>query len=152
MDWDDFPIVPASDEASGRGQTVELTENGYGALVAWEAGPQHVRRCVQPAGPPRMVRVTVEKPGQPPVSWDEEMTAEERQSIVDDINDFLADAGIPAQPAGYQWLLDLPSGSADDFWTQLGRHVHEVSVGPHPVQTRRAVAVALRRLGVQSGP
>lgn len=148
MQWDDFPIAGDAAASSGNGETVELTENGYGALVAWEAGPRHVRRWPRDNSA-RTIRVTVEARGRPAVSWDEPMTAEELDGIASDINDYLADAGIPPQPPGYQWVLHLPPGSAraQDFWGLVNRHV-ALEDGLQPRDTRRAVAAALRRIGI----
>lgn len=151
--WDDFPLVEAEPALEG-GETVELMETGYGALVAWEAGPRHVRR-VPKRGPAATVQITQETAAGPPVTWEEELSPDDLASIRADLNDCLAAAGIPPQPDGYHWLLELPPATATrgEFWRLLHRYMDELpEYGLRPNDTRRAIAAALARMGIAATP
>ncbi|MFF5794746.1 DUF5956 family protein [Paeniglutamicibacter sp. NPDC012692] len=112
--WESYPI---GTRPSG---WIELTENGWGAIASWFAGPENVMR--EPMGKRTdLVRVTCEKPEGTSTSWTETITEAEIEEIEDDIDGYLADSGLPSRPHGYRWFLRLPSGIKDesDFWSRL---------------------------------
>ncbi|MET3922732.1 DUF5956 family protein [Arthrobacter sp. UYEF20] len=100
---------------------IELTENGWGAIAAWFAGPENVTR--EPMGERTdIVRVACERADGTVTSWEETITEEDIRAIEDDIDSYLTDSGLPPRPRGYRWFLRLPGGVRDqeDFWGQLG--------------------------------
>jgi hypothetical protein len=114
--WDDFP------EGAHPEGWIELSENGWGAMAAWYAGPDNVRR--EPMGVRTgLVRVTCEKSDGTVSSWEEPITEDDVRGIEDDIDAYLKDAGLPQRPRGYRWFLRLPDGirGEDDFWDRLNR-------------------------------
>lgn len=112
--WENYPIV-----ARPPGW-IELTENGWGAMASWFAGPENVVR--EPMGERTdLVRVRCEKPDGTVTSVTETITEAEIEDIEDDIDSYLAYSGLPNRPHGYRWFLRLPSGVKDeeDFWSLL---------------------------------
>ncbi len=112
--WESYPIgTPPSG-------WIELTENGWGAIASWFAGPENVMR--EPMGKRTdLVRVTCEKADGTGTSWTETITEAEIAEIEDDIDDYLSELGLPSRPRDYRWFLRLPSGVTDeqDFWSRL---------------------------------
>lgn len=99
---------------------IELTENGWGAIASWFAGPENVMR--EPMGKRTdLVRVTCEKADGNSTSGTETITEAEIEEMEDDIDHYLSVSGLPSRPHGYRWFLRLPSGIKDenDFWSRL---------------------------------
>ena len=114
--WEGYPI---GTRPSG---WIELTENGWGAVASWFAGPENVMR--EPMGHRTdLVRVTCEKADGTATSWTETITDAEIEEIEDDIDEYLSDSGLPSRPRGYRWFLRLPAGVMDDqdFWSRLNK-------------------------------
>jgi hypothetical protein len=112
--WESYPI---GTRPSG---WIELTENGWCAIASWFTGPKNVIR--EPMGKRTdLVRVTCERAGGTATSWTETITEAEIEEIENDIDEYLADSGLPSRPRGYRWFLRLPSGvnDEDDFWQGL---------------------------------
>jgi hypothetical protein len=112
--WDSYPV--------GRRPLgwIELSENGWGAIAAWFAGPENVVR--EPIGERTdQVRMTCEKADGTITSRTETITGEDVQDIEDGIDSYLLDSGLPARPRGYRWFMRLPAGVTDeqDFWGHL---------------------------------
>lgn len=112
--WESYPIGtrPAG--------WIDLSENGWGAIASWFAGPQNVIR--EPMGElTDLVRVTCEKPDGTSTSWTETITEAEVEEIEDDIDSYLAASGLPSRPHGFRWFMRLPSGIKDgkEFWGRL---------------------------------
>ncbi|MBN3498842.1 hypothetical protein JYA52_15160 [Arthrobacter pascens] len=100
---------------------IPATENGWGALVVWAAGPGNVVRV--PAAP--RDRHTVVVTHYPDGSEHREpsmLSDAELESIDDDIDAYLDDAGLPPRPRGYDWFIRRPqnTGPGDDaFWAAV---------------------------------
>ncbi len=99
---------------------IELSENGWGAIVSWFAGPDNVRREPMAERCARL-RVTCELAGSTTQSWTEAITTADVQEIEDDIDDYLRDSKLPARPRGYRWFTRLPDRirTEQDFWGRL---------------------------------
>ena len=94
------------------------TENGWGALVVWAAGPGN------------FVRVPIadhERHGTVVYRWADGsersepflLTKADLQSIDDDIDTYLAAAELPPRPRGHDWFIRRPSRfpvGEDAFW------------------------------------
>lgn len=113
--WDTYPI---GNRPLG---WIELSENGWGAIAAWFAGPENVVR--EPMGKRTdLIKVTCETAGGATSSWTDTITEADVQDIEDGIDEYLLDSGLPARPHGYRWFMRLPAVVNDeqDFWVRLG--------------------------------
>lgn len=94
------------------------TENGWGALVLWAAGPGNFAR-VRPASRDRFGSIVRRLPGGGEQRQPFMLTEADLSSIDDDIDVYLAEAGIPPRPRGFDWFIRRPSNyDLDDetFW------------------------------------
>ena len=94
------------------------TENGWGALVIWAAGPGNFAR-VRPASPDRFGFIARRLPGGGEQRQPFTLTEADLSSINDDIDVYLAEAGIPPRPRGFDWFIRRPSDfelDDDKFW------------------------------------
>lgn len=137
---------------------ITLSDNGWGALVAWLAGPQRTHRLPWNREG-ATVAITVERPpGTVVYRGVRPLAAAEAEEIDDDVDSYLTDAGVPPRPRGFAWHLILPPGiaSADEFWSTLSDALQ--AEGPearHPRNTAAALARILDRLydgGAPKGP
>lgn len=135
MSWD----VPPLEAESG---WVEVSENGWGALIAWAAGPENLRRTPR-SDEGRTVRASCTTGGTTR-EWTEPFTAEDRRSVDDSINEFLLDAAIPAQPPGYVWFIRVPPhfSSADAFLGAVNAKMNAGDSRP-PAELARAACRAM---------
>lgn len=129
------------------GGWVEATANGLGALVCWVAGPANT--CRRPAAVrDRHTEVLVLTNGatvrQPSVLSDADLG-----SIDEDIDTYLAAAGVPPVPRGYAWFIRRPGACASDqsFWAAINRGMAEVgSEAREPLDHRLALNSVLQDL------
>jgi hypothetical protein len=102
-------------------------------LAAWAAGTENIRRYpVDDTS--RQVRVTTETGSSTETRFDPFTTAD-RQMIDADIESYLADAGVPAPPRGYTWLIRLPAtvGTENQFWQEINKGLAAAAPGAvHP--------------------
>ncbi len=156
--WADFEEA-TPEHAEGPGVVV-LEQNGWKALVAYAAGPEHCRLI--PLEPNRTVRVTTRRRvGDTWVEaeYEEPYTQDDVDEVYADMADYLAEAGVPAPPRDVRWVLDLPDGlSEDEFWDEVDEAVESAvdasvaalrspSPGPTPRQPMLdATAAVLARL------
>ncbi|GAA3284794.1 DUF5956 family protein [Paenarthrobacter aurescens] len=94
------------------------TENGWGALVIWAAGPSNVAR-VHRASPDRFGLIVHRLPGGAEQRQPFRLTEADQASVDDDIDIYLAEAGIPPRPRGFDWFIRRPpNDDLDDetFW------------------------------------
>lgn len=83
-----------------------LPENGWFALLGWAAGASNL--CRAPASDEgRTVRVTLIERGVEH-NYLEPFNPEDRAGVEASINGYLAEARVPARPAGYDWYLRAP--------------------------------------------
>lgn len=131
---------------------IELSENGWGAVIAWLAGPENVVR--KPVGQRKdLVRETCTAADGSTRTWTEPITEADVRGIEDDIDFYLADAGLPPRPRGFHWFLGLPAAVPDeqDFW----RRIHEADSGDsagHPDLVREVAAVGEIIKGLYAQP
>ncbi len=125
----------------------EATANGWGALIAWVAGPANTRRAPA-AVRDRHTEVIVMTDGtvvrQPSMLSDEDLA-----SIDDDIDMYLAAAGIPPLPRGYAWFIRRPAQCHTDavFWSAINQGVQEAAPDAvEPLELRLVVDSVLRAL------
>jgi hypothetical protein len=72
---------------------------------------------------------------------------DDQRSIDDDIDEYLAAAGLPPRPRGFRWFIEVPPGvpNADEFWRRIvGRFGGLTSSAPDNVETREALTVIIR--------
>jgi hypothetical protein len=118
MSKDPWESVEVSEAPEG---WLLATETGCGALVVWAAGTGNFVRL--PALP--RDRDTVVVAHFPDGSQRREaslLTDAELQSIDDDIDSYLGDAGLPTRPRGYNWFIRCPPNAdigADTFWATV---------------------------------
>lgn len=140
--WERFPVVARGlDQPTGDNRNyVVVDESGYGRMTAWVAGPARCYRT--PAAledfQPVWVEIIDHKTGERTTRF-EQRTAADQRNIDRDANEYLADAGIPPQPAGWHWHVLAPPE-----WTpsELARAIGEASHVTEP----RAVLEEIRRL------
>jgi hypothetical protein len=129
--WHEAPEVPEAPDAPASSQYVELPESGWGALVAWNAGPNRLVRCRDSIDRHTTTETVVSNAEQ----YRSELprTAEDQAGIDDDINEYLHAASIPGRPSGYRWFLVLPPDCTEDqFWDHVHRDLSEHSDATHP--------------------
>ncbi|MHA7146537.1 DUF5956 family protein [Arthrobacter sp. TmT3-37] len=125
----------------------EATANGWGALIAWVAGPANT--CRAPAAVRhRHTEVLVMTDGivvrQPSLLSDDDLA-----SIDDDIDTYLAAAGVPPLPRCYAWFIRRPAQCDTDaaFWSAINQGVQEAAPDAvEPLELRLVVDGVLRAL------
>lgn len=119
------------------------TENGMGALTAWAAGTDNVRKmAVDDTG--RTVNVECREPGGTTRAWTEAFSVADREIVDESAESYLADARVPLPPRGWVWLIRRPATFNDDrkFWGYLNQQiVRQASPALHP----RELAPILKR-------
>jgi hypothetical protein len=146
-----------SDDPWGAGQAstapegwIPTPENGWGALVAWAAGPLNMVRV--PAAPRNRETVVVTQYSDGRVTREPSLlTDADLESIDDDIDSYLAEAGLPPRPRGFDWYLRPPAAAAggpDAFWAAVweGATAGLPNDGMHPSRLRVATAATMARL------
>ncbi|QHO69896.1 DUF5956 family protein [Marisediminicola antarctica] len=119
----------AAVECVGGDGWIEMTENGWGLLIAHQA----------PVGTLGRAPVTsVPRPG-----W---ASNADRESVCDDIDGYLADAGVTAPPRYFRWFVRRPKAVTDNqFWSAMGGAVaadwpEDNHPRHHPPVLERAIA------------
>ncbi|WP_143537511.1 MULTISPECIES: DUF5956 family protein [unclassified Rhodococcus (in: high G+C Gram-positive bacteria)] len=139
--WGDFPSSAAEDEIPDvlpAGRYVSVIPNGHGALTAWIAGPRRCYRTMHPATAHGPVRVTRGHPGKVPEEvWYEPFTEADLQQENDDINSYLAEAGIRPRPRGYKWHVLVPDNISDG--KALEDALKEKNLYIDPAEVRKAI-------------
>jgi hypothetical protein len=112
--WDDVPVIEESDVSAE--ELIELPDNGWGQLVGWVAGVERLRRVVD-----RREHITTLFYPMRGVTERRPRSASEQAEIEEDVNSYLAEAGVPPRPPGYVWYVRKPAAvaSADEFWARL---------------------------------
>jgi Family of unknown function (DUF5956) len=158
--WDAAPQIPPClvhppvDPHAGRWMVVDedgrtfhhVAANGYEMLVAYLAGPANLAWS---SGRMRgMARVTTYTSDGRKVTHTETHTAEDIETLEEDLSHYLMDAEVPPPPRGREWYLSLPRGIEstshlyriiDDY---IGRN-HPTSVDPREV--RRGIEEIVQR-------
>jgi hypothetical protein len=123
------------------------TENGWGALVVWAAGRGHfvrVRRAPRDRYGSTIHRRHDGSERREPFLLNEADLA----VIDDDIDSFLADAGISPRPRGFDWFIRPPARKnlvGDAFWGAVWEAATSAlpDEGLHPARMKRPVKEAL---------
>lgn len=107
-DWNDFPIEPSAPDPA---TAFPVPDNGFQLVFLWAAGPERGSRV--PAEQPRFATVaTVTEDGQHS-SHREPLTEDDLADIDESVNAYLAEAGLPARPRGYDWFCATPPSLQD---------------------------------------
>lgn len=104
-EWDDFEIVTADVADADRNGWTRLPNNGWGALVASVAGPEHVRGVRRPPGLTKVV--TRDRDGGER-RFTRPASPEELDMIQEGIVDYLSQSDTPPPPRGVEWEIRLP--------------------------------------------
>lgn len=92
---------------------VEMTEIGLDFLIAYEAPAGNLARA------PRPPEQRVDRSGKP-------LSDEDRESIDDDTDSYLADAGVPPAPRNYRWYVRRPKAMTDrQFFDVMYSAIHD---------------------------
>ena len=96
-----------------------VTENGWGALILWAAGPGNFAR-VRPAARDRFGSIVRRSAGSGEQGQPFLLTEADLSSIDDDIDVYLAAADIPPRPRGFDWYIRRPISydlDEETFWS-----------------------------------
>lgn len=147
--WDTVAVLPEEALTGSTPHTpavVEVPDSGWGALVAWVAGPRLLRRC-----PDQIERHEV--PLSHVAGGDVARVTRQRNSVdqndIDDgIDDYLTDAGVPPRPRGYRWFLQLPTGIDEtQFWSQLNARLDQhPSLPTYPADLMPALRTVIEQM------
>jgi hypothetical protein len=133
---------------------ITLSDNGWGALVAWLAGPQRTHRVPWVREGTEIV-VTVERPRSGAAHRHiARLSAADVAGIDDDTDSYLTDAGAPPRPRGFAWRLLLPPriASENEFWSALNVGLdREAPDAQHPLDHAVALTRILVRLYAAEG-
>jgi Family of unknown function (DUF5956) len=138
--WTDVSVVESNSD-----RWAELEENGWGALIGWAAGTANLRR--RPSSDEgRSVTVTVERGGAAIASV-EPFTTDDRIIVDDSIDEYLQEAGVPARPRGWVWLIRVPENypSGQAFLDRINTELN--SSQPAPVRPSGWLAVMQEVVG-----
>jgi hypothetical protein len=115
--WDDFPVAD-HDATVGYAR---VTENGYGMLLAWAAGPGHALRVPARREDYPIVEQTTRISGTSPIVEHRKRTADEQREVDDDIDTYLRNAGIAPHPRGFTWWVRVrPGDTGEDLGRAIG--------------------------------
>ncbi|MGO4383431.1 DUF5956 family protein [Specibacter sp. RAF43] len=122
--WADATVIE-----KGSDRWAVLDENGWGAMIGWAAGGDLARRPLADEG--RTVMVTVERAGFS-ASSEEPFSRADRVLVDDSIDEYLAEAGIPARPRGWVWLIRVPDScpSGKDFFDRINEELNTFKPAP----------------------
>ena len=114
--WSEFSILTTSSFAKGE-FTIELPENGWGALIAWIAGPTFVSRIPRGLHEAPLTKHICETDSGTIVT-ESARTEADQLEIEQDINEYLREAGVSEQPGGFAWVLAAPNkfATSDELW------------------------------------
>lgn len=108
---------------------VEASPNGWGALAVWAAGPENTCRMKAAAGERHAELLLDGAAGQ--VRQLSMLGEEDLAAVDDDIDTYLAAAGVPPMPRGQVWFIRMPAQCASPaaFWEVLGRRIEDSDPG-----------------------
>jgi hypothetical protein len=139
--WDSIPVGPIPHDA------VEVTENGWGFMAAG---------CLIELGLPGAVARTAERRNRSGVLEDPagggkrfELGPGELDILREGVVGYLGDAGMEASRdrLAHAWYIHPPAGvPAGAFWPAINAEPAVATAGPEPLDQRRGMAEALRRM------
>ncbi|OKI18662.1 hypothetical protein A6A25_39630 [Saccharothrix sp. CB00851] len=117
-----------------------VPDTGFTMLIAWLAGPEHLVRL--PDREPHSV-TTAEIRGTSTTTHTGPRTSTDQEAIDEGIEDYLADAGVPAPPRGHRWYQHLPAGhgTLDDVYTHVHAALREADPDGTAVHPGRLMAL-----------
>ena len=127
----------------------ELDENGWEALIGRAAGPENLRRGPAVDDSARTLNVTRTDKNGTVIETIEAFTAHDRQIVDEEVNSYLADAGVKQRPGGFRWFVRLPSQVST--WEELraaitGAVYASEPQAVHPAQIAPIMKQAMQRL------
>jgi hypothetical protein len=144
--WDSIAVAEPSD------RWAELDETGWDALIGWAAGPRNLCRFPN-SDVGRTVLVTCTRGGMTE-QFEGPFTEDDRQAVDDSVNEYLADAGLPARPPGYRWFIRVPEAydSAHAFHHDIHKAINQAPAPTpaHPANWRPLIERVVA--GVYSPP
>lgn len=154
MEWEDVPYTEIGHRGSEQ-SSVAVPETGFGALVAWCAGPSFVTRSRKSSPSDQRVTLVHSDRSGATVRTSRPFTPEDQFLVDEAIDEYLREADVPARPRGYDWWIHVPTGETDvqedAFWSQLNLAILDeepLSNSPRDVLTViDAVLPALLRSG-----
>jgi hypothetical protein len=147
--WDNVPLLDCAPKVAGDGETWhEVEEYGLAVLVLWSLRLE--RAASSPHDTPPTTRVTREDAGRRE-TWERDRTAEEQTAVDDDLDELLAEAGVPPRPRGRRWFVRLPEHvSLEDavrtWWQQINQQL--AGKDQTPAEELRVVSEILAREGL----
>lgn len=139
--WEWIEVTRPTDEWA------ELDETGWDALIAWSAGPHNLGRLLN-SDADRTVSVTCARGGVIE-QFEEAFTEDDRRTVDDSIDEYLADAGIPPRPRGYRWFIRVPSAysSAEAFHDDMHKAINTAKApeSAHPANWRPIIETVVRQ-------
>ncbi|MDV6303711.1 MULTISPECIES: DUF5956 family protein [Rhodococcus] len=139
--WSEYPLSEVDERVPSElpaGRYVSVISNGHGALTAWVAGPGRCYRTPYPASAHPPVRVTRGDPSKEPEEvWFEPFTESDLRMVNDDVNSYLADAGVRLQPQGYKWHVLVPENIRDG--RELDNAMREKNQWIEPAEVLKAI-------------
>lgn len=119
-----------------------LPGNGWGAVIGAAAGVARLRRHPSDRAE-HQTQVTMQV-GRRVRRWTEPRSVSDQNDIDEAANEYLAAAGLPARPAGFDWFIRKPTGfsGAVTFHDTVSARINETAaVSPTEVlaETRRAI-------------
>ncbi|OZD67963.1 hypothetical protein CH272_00530 [Rhodococcus sp. 05-340-1] len=152
--WSEYPLSEVDDRVPDElpaGRYVSVISNGHGALTAWVAGPGRCYRTPYPASAHPPVRVTRGDPSKEPEEvWFEPFTEADLRMVNDDVNSYLADAGVRLQPRGYKWHVLVPENIRDG--RALDNAMREKNQWIEPAEVLKAIGRLYESLVSQASP
>lgn len=118
--WTAFPVGPGSlrrgpfdapfpDPVTAQGHDwCQVGDSGWHMLLCWTAGPRRVRRT------PDLLteQVVHHRSTGERTARVRSRSAAEQAGVESDVNDYLAEAGVPPRPRGFAWHLLIPRAGA----------------------------------------
>jgi hypothetical protein len=153
--WDDFPVDDrlGQDEPFNRASDTDvevngqrfrqLGDNGWFQLVAWFAGPRNVVRAHDDRAA-HTVRVTTHDRAGGATTTTAPRTEADQDIIEETVNEYLAEAGVPARPRGFSWHLRVPAGrQVAELWRAIHAEERQAAKPLEPADTASAARAAL---------
>jgi hypothetical protein len=128
VDWAQVRLLQAPDDWE------TLPENGWAAVIAAAAGAARLGR--RPADrTEHQTKVTMQV-GRRVRRWTEPRSMSDQDDIDEATNEYLAAAGLPVRPSGYDWFIRKPDGlsRAVTFYDAVSTRINEsAAVSPAEV-------------------
>jgi hypothetical protein len=152
--WSAAPLLPFAPPENMDDDDVLVTDDGryfecglsdWHLLIGWLAGPGTLRRW--PDDREQWWTVECSTPDGGRETSRRRETAEERRELDEMTHEYLAEHGVPNQPAGYRWFQRLPGGrTGTDVLDAAGRVGMELPGHLHGAPTVPFLRAAVQRV------